>query len=173
MKPAQAARVLLGLGIVSVLGALSWALKVPLLFASLGPTVFIQLETPRQPAARPWNVVAGHAMGLLAAVAALCVTGARHMPPPVLSGILSWQRELASALAMALLFLIQPALKASHPAAASTTLLVTLGAVSFEPRAMLIIAAGIILTALMGEPSRRFVLRYGDHEERSKELDHP
>lgn len=159
MNRTQGMGALIALGLFGVLGALSLAAGQPLLVPSLGPTVFIQLETPDQPSARPWNVMAGHSAGLLAGVLALAVTGALHTPSPILTGVLSWQRELACAVGVGLSFLGQSKLKASHPPAAASTLLITLGAIEPEWRGVALIAAAVALTALMGEAGRRFVRR--------------
>lgn len=42
-----------------------WAHQ-PWLFPSLGPTIFLQTVTPNESAARPWNTVRGHGVGIAA-----------------------------------------------------------------------------------------------------------
>jgi CBS-domain-containing membrane protein len=139
-----------GIVMLLVVGGLALAVGEPLLFPSLGPTVFMQVQMPQQQA-RIWNTVIGHAVGVAVAVLALAATGATHTPPPITTGILSWQRELASALAVGLTIAGQVPLRAVHPPAAATTLLITLGAINPEWRAIAIISAGVILTAALGE----------------------
>jgi CBS-domain-containing membrane protein len=111
----------------------------------------MQTQRPCPPAARAWNTLVGHAVGVAAAVVALAATGASGTPPPITTGVLAWQRELASALAVALTIIGQMPLRATHPPAAATTLLITLGAINPEWRAIAIIAAGVTLTAILGE----------------------
>ena len=84
------------------------------------------------------------------------------MPPIRSSDELSWPRVWASVIAMALTLLAQIPLRASHPPAASTALLISLGGFSLDRRSLGILTAGILLTALTGEALRR--LRYGYDE---------
>ena len=140
---------MVGFGMLAVVGALALAVGEPLLFPSLGPTVLIQVQAPRSEAARAWNTVVGHAVGVAAAMLALAVTGAVHTPAPIGTGVLTWQRELASALAVGLTIAGQVPLRASHAPAAATTLLITLGAITPEWRAILIIAAGVALVTVL------------------------
>ncbi len=46
---------LISLAVFTVIGALALVVNEPLLLPSLGPTALVQLETPHQPSARPWN----------------------------------------------------------------------------------------------------------------------
>jgi len=62
--------------VMAPIGVLAWAVAMPWLSPSLGPTIAIQSEFADQPVARPWNVVAGHiadlrGIGVLAAGIAL------------------------------------------------------------------------------------------------------
>jgi hypothetical protein len=52
--------------------------------------------------------------------------------------------------------------KASQPAALSTTLLVSLGAMQTR-RDAVVIAAGVLITAILGEPVRRLRLKHTQH----------
>ena len=139
------------------LGALAVLAREPLLFPSLGPTIFIQVHAPKSKAARPWNNVAGHALGVLAAVIALWVTGAVH-DPSATSAALTWGRALASALAVALSTAAQIPLRAAHPPAAATTLLITLGAVACDPHAIGVLFAGVLLTVVLERLVRPWLL---------------
>lgn len=144
----------LGFAMLLAVGGLALVIGEPLVFPSLGPTVFIQMQRPQPASASAWNTVVGHAIGIVAAMLALAATGAMETPPPITSGLLSWQRELASALAVGLTIAGQVPLRASHAPAAATTLLITLGAISPEWRAITVIAGGVIVIALLGEAGR-------------------
>lgn len=142
------------LAAVGVIGALALLSHQPLLFPSLGPTALVQLETPHQPSAKPWNILVGHGIAIVVAVLALAITGASHVPSPILTGVLSWQRELVSALAVMLTFVGQGLLRASHAPAAATALLLTLGAIDPEWRAIAVLATGVLLITILGEAGR-------------------
>ena len=150
---------LFGFVLMLAVGAFALAAGEPLLFPSLGPTVFIQVHEPHSKAARPWNTLVGHAVGIAAAVLAMVLTGATHTPPPVVSGILTWQRELASALAVGLTIVAQIPLKAQHAPATSTALLITLGAIDPEWHAVTVIAAGVVLTTILERLARPWLMR--------------
>lgn len=141
-----------------VLGLVSMWAGQPLLVPSLGPAVFIQVEQPRQAAGKPWNTLAGHAIGLAAGVVALALIGA-HAPSPIFTGVLTWQREMASALGIGLSFVGQLVLKASHPPAAASTLLVTLGATAPEWRGIAMVAAGVLVTSMLARTARHVAMR--------------
>jgi|TARA_R110000824_G_scaffold401710_1_gene613861 CBS-domain-containing membrane protein len=64
-------------------------------------------------------------------------------------------RVVASAIAMGICLLVQQLLKASHPPAAATALLIALGGFKLIPSDMLAIAVGVGLIVLIGEPLRR------------------
>lgn len=154
--------------ILSAMGALSLIIRQPLLFPTLGPILFVQLQTPEQPSAHPWNVLVGNAVAILAAVIALPLVGATHTPPPIVSGVLTWQRELAAALAVALTFLGQAPLRATHAPAATTALLITLGAINPEWRAVGILCAGICLITVFGEGAKRLMKRTASVRNKSR-----
>lgn len=141
--------------ILAAVGTVSLLIRQPLLFPTLGPILFVQLQTPEQPSAQPWNILVGNAVAIVAAVFALAVVGATHMPPPIVSGVLTWQRELAAALAVAVTFLGQYPVRAMHAPAATTALLITLGAINPEWRAVGIVCAGVVLITLLGEGAKR------------------
>lgn len=124
------------------------------LFPSLGPTVYLQAEMPDQPSSRLYNTVMGHALGVVAGLAAVLVF-AQGDPPVFAAHVLTWGRVLAGAVAVALTSWSGIVLKASHPPAAATTLLIALG--GFRPNLsdMLALAAGVVIVALAGECLRR------------------
>ncbi len=137
------------------IGVLEATTGYPLLFPSLGPTIFLKARKPEQDSSRAYNVVAGHAIGVLAAVIAVFVTGAMAAPPVLSTNELPWPRLWAALIALPLTLLVQSIVRASHPPAAASCLLVTFGAFSVSWKSMAILAAGVLLTALIGEILRR------------------
>ncbi|WP_313707104.1 HPP family protein [Massilia sp.] len=152
--PPLAAALVLGLvGLGGILAGVPW------LFPSLGPTVAIQASTPTQPSARPWNVCAGHLIGLACGIAAVHLTGAAALPGVTEAHILSGPRLAAAVLAVLSSMGLQAAAKARHPPAEATTLLFALGAMQPDLRNALTVAAGVVLVTVLGEGCRRMFAR--------------
>jgi hypothetical protein len=126
-----------------------------LLFPSLGPTALLQAHTPEHPSARPYNVIVSHLAALGAGFAAVTAFGLATAPSVFEAGRLSPERLGAAVVAAALAVLIELLLRASHPPAASTTLLVALG--SFKPtvRDATAVVLGVLIVAAAGELVRR------------------
>jgi hypothetical protein len=141
-----------------IIGFVGVALKQPLLFPALGPSAFLVALTPAMPATRGWNTFVGHAIGLAAGFAAVYACQAIGEPSVLTQHVLTAPRVLASALAIALTLLLQAPLKAEHPPAAATTLLVTLGAFKTTRDAMISLG-GAALMAILGEAFRRLRLQ--------------
>ena len=130
-----------------------------LLFPSLGPTALLQAHSPEHPTARPYNVVVSHLLALGSGFAAVTAFGLATAPSVFETGSLSPARLGAAVVATALAVLLELLLRASHPPAASTTLLVALG--SFKPtmRDTTAVVLGVLIVAAAGELVRRLRLR--------------
>lgn len=152
--------------LILVVGLAGYFSHNPLLFASLGPTAFEIIETPHRKTARPYNIIAGHLIGILAALAALWLTHARSAPGISEAGV-PLTRVWAATLAAALTALGTLLARARQPAALSTTLLVSLGVLQTAKDGVVIMAAVLMLTAL-GEPIRRF--RQRDMQKHNQEV---
>lgn len=139
--------------LILVVGLAGYISHSPLLFASLGPTAFEMIETPHRKSARPYNIIGGHLIGILAAFAALWLTNARNFPSVSAAGV-PLVRVWAAALAAMLTALGTFLARARQPAALSTTLLVSLGVLQTARDGVVIMAAVLMMTAL-GEPIRR------------------
>ncbi|WP_045234533.1 HPP family protein [Deinococcus pimensis] len=150
--PLAAAALMLAAGGVGLLVA------QPLLFPSLGPTAFLQAETPDQPGARPFNVIVGHLVGLLAGFGSALLLGATNAPSVLATHELTAPRVWASVLAVLLTLLGGLLLRASHPPAAATTLLASLGGFPPTVRSFLTVMAGVLIVAALGEALRRWRL---------------
>ncbi|GHF44024.1 CBS-domain-containing membrane protein [Deinococcus metalli] len=142
-----------------VVGGIGLLAHQPLLFPSLGPTAFLQTETPDQPSARAYNSVVGHAMGLLAGFLAVWLFGASSAPSVLATHTLTSPRVWASALAIILTVLVGLLLRASHPPAAATTLLASLGGFPPTVRSAVTVMAGVLIVTALGELLRRWRLR--------------
>jgi hypothetical protein len=129
----------------------------PWLLPSLGPTAFLQAALPAHPTARLWNVLLGHGGGVLAGFAGVALFNAWNDPVVLTDHTLSVGRLGASVVAMALLMLIGGLLRASHPPAAATVLLITLGSVTDQTQ-LIAFAIGLAILAVAGELLRRLRL---------------
>jgi len=141
--------------LILVIGLIGLVAHQPLLFPSLGPTAFLQTETPDQPSSRPYNVIVGHLVGLLAGFLAVWVCQAAGAPSVLTTHELTAPRVWASVLAIVLTLLVGLLLRASHPPAAATTLLASLGGFPPTLRSTGTVMAGVLLVALLGEGLRR------------------
>lgn len=140
--------------LILIVSLAAWLSRQPLIFASLGPTAYEQIETPRQPSARPYNVIVGHLIAILAGFIALYCTRA-WMAPEVTAGSVALSRVEAAVLSSVLTVLGTLAARAQQPAAIATTLLISLGVMQSWQDALLMMAAVLLMT-LCGEPMRRW-----------------
>jgi hypothetical protein len=115
--------------LILVTGALALLAGRPWLLPSLGPTAVLAGEMPAHPVSRTWNTTVGHAGGLLAGFIGVFLAGAMNDPVVLVDHVLTPGRVLASVIAIALTVLAGAFLRASHPPAAATTLLVSLGSI--------------------------------------------
>lgn len=145
--------------LILIVGGAGLLWHQPLLFPSLGPTAFLQTETPQQPSAQPYNVVMGHLIGLLMGFLSVWVLGAGHAPAVLSTHELTAPRVCASVLAIGLTLAIGLLARASHPPAAATTLLASLGGFPPTWHSGLTVMAGVVIVALFGELLRRIRLR--------------
>ena len=148
--------------VLGLIGLGGMAAGVPWLFPSLGPTVAIQAGTPTLPSARPWNVFAGHLIGLACGIAAVHLTGAVDLASVTEAHALSGPRLAAAVLAVLLSMGLQAAARARHPPAEATTLLFALGALQPDLRSSLTVAGGVVLVTVLGEACRRMAARQGN-----------
>lgn len=126
----------------------------PLVFASLGPTAYELVETPTRPSARPYNILVGHFIAILAALVALMVSHAWAVPSVSAIGV-PLPRVWAGTLAAMLTVLGTMLARATQPAAISTSLLVSLGVLQTWRDAGAIMSA-VLLIVMVGEPLRRW-----------------
>lgn len=132
---------------VAIAGLAAYLAKQPLLFPSLGPTVYLCFEKPLDPSASPRNTLIGHGVGLVVGYAALALFGLLHAPSTLQAGVTP-ARIGAATLAVALTGALLLLLRAPHPPAGATTLLVSLGLLA-TPQQLLAIAVGVVLLTVV------------------------
>lgn len=137
-----------GLIAIGVMSAVAWATGQPFIFPSLGPTAFLLFYTPTNPAASPRNTIIGHAVGVGAGYLALVVFGLTD-DPPALATEVTGGRIGAAALSLALTSAVMVWLRAPHPPAGATTLIVSLGILR-EPDQLAILMVAVVVLTLQG-----------------------
>ncbi len=130
----------------ALLAAVAMVTRTPFVFPSLGPTAFLLFYTPDSPTASPRHTIYGHAIGILCGFGSLWICGLTHALPTIEVGV-SPARILAAALSLASTGAAMILLKAAHPPAGATTLIVSLGIVS-RPFYLVLIEAAVALLAL-------------------------
>jgi uncharacterized membrane protein YecN with MAPEG domain len=139
-------------------GAMTLATGKPWLFAALGPTALLIAASPGHATTRFHSVVVGHISAFVCAWLVLVLLGVDGALPS-LGRSLPVVRVWASALAVAAVALVQPSLRAYHPPAAATALLVTMGAYRATAATAFSMLAGVVVVALLGEWFQRLRLR--------------
>jgi CBS-domain-containing membrane protein len=119
--------------------------RSPFIFPSLGPTAFLFFFTPTLPTASPRHTLYGHAIGIACGYGALLLTGLQHAPPALATGV-DPLRIVAAALSLATTGALMILLKAAHPPAGATTLIISLGIVTRPSYLVLIEVAVALLT---------------------------
>jgi CBS-domain-containing membrane protein len=143
---------------IGLSGAWSYIVKQPLVFPSLGATAFLIFETPMAEVGSPRNTIVGHTVGVLAGALSLAIFGLLDAPSLYVSG-LTLGRVCAMALAVALTGGVLRVIRAAHPPAGATTIIVSSGLlVTF--RQVVAVAAGVVLlTAACWLLNRAFGIR--------------
>jgi CBS domain-containing membrane protein len=134
-----------GLITIGLLAGLAMLFRTPLVFPSLGPTAFLFFFTPNLPTASPRNTIYGHAIGIACGFGALLLTHLHHAPPAMVMGVTP-ARVLAAALSLACTGALMILLKAPHPPAGATTLIISLGIITKPLHLLMILVAVTLLT---------------------------
>ncbi len=133
---------------IGILAGVAMASHTPFVFPSLGPTAILLFYTPLSPTASPRHTLYGHAIGILCGYASLLLVGLHHAPSAIGTSVDS-RRIMAAALSLALTAGLMILLKAAHPPAGATTLIVSLGVVT-KPFYLLIIEIAVALLVGQG-----------------------
>jgi len=135
-----------GLITIAILSALAYFTGSIFVFPSLGPTALLFFMSPRARAAKPKNVLIGHAIGIVCGYLALVVTGLAHAPS-VVDSTVTWPRIIAASLALAATGAVMVLAKSPHAPAGATTLIIALGFIT-APLSLVIIEVAVGLLVL-------------------------
>jgi CBS domain-containing membrane protein len=130
---------------IALLAGVAMVSRTPFVFPSLGPTAFLFFFTPRTPAASPRHTIYGHAIGIVCGYGALRLFGLEDAPAAMITGVTA-ARVGAAALSLALTGSLMILLRAAHPPAGATTLIISLGIVTRPFHLLVIEIAVAILT---------------------------
>jgi CBS domain-containing membrane protein len=133
---------------IGLSGTWAYLIKQPLVFPSLGATAFLIFETPMAEVASPRNTIIGHSVGVAAGATSLAIFGLLNAPSIYVAGI-TIDRVFAIALAVALTGGVLRVLRAAHPPAGATTIIVASGLLA-KPHQMLDIIIGVMLLTIAG-----------------------
>lgn len=143
---------------ISLLALLAVITGSPFVFPSLGPTAYLLFIAPLQANSSPRNTIVGHAIGLVCGYGAYVVTDAASVPYGLHPGVY-WPRILAAALSLSFTGAVMVLLRADHPPAGATTLIVSLGIISrpkelviIEIAVLLLVAQALVINRLAGLP---------------------
>lgn len=142
--------------LVILVGAIGFWLHQPWLFAGLGPSVLMVATSQAGESSRFRSIVVGHLVAIGCAYLALLLLNATSAPSLLAAATMSMPRVWASAGALAMVALVQPQLRAYHPPAAATALLVTSGAYRMTGKTPLALMAGVLLVGVAAELLHRF-----------------
>lgn len=131
---------------IGLLSLVALATGTPFVFPSLGPTAFLFFFDPRAPSASPHHAIKGHLIGILCGYGALVLFGLQHHGSALATGM-DLPRVLAAALSLAATGALMILLKAAHPPAGATTLIVSLGAIT-RPLHLVVIEGALVLLVL-------------------------
>jgi hypothetical protein len=147
-----------GAVLVLIVGAAGLLAGQAWLVPSLGPSAYLVGENAAHPSARAYNVLAGHVIGLGAGFVGVWSFAANADPAVLQAGAITGRRLGAAVIATLIAMVFAALLRASHPPAAATTLLVALGSISTGAQALDVVVGAAIL-AVAGEGLR--ALRMG------------
>lgn len=115
------------------------------IFPSLGPTAFLFFFTPLAPTASPRNTIYGHAIGAACGWLSLAIFGLTDAGTAVQEGVTS-SRVLAAALSLGSTSGLMVLLRAPHPPAGATTLIISLGILRDLEQLLVLMLAVVLLT---------------------------
>jgi CBS domain-containing membrane protein len=133
---------------IAVSGFAAFFTGQPLIFPSLGPTAYLFFESPMSRRASPRNAIIGHLVATLAGALSLALFGLLDNPSVLQEGMTLacvGAATLSTALTGGILLL----LRASHPPAGATVLIVSLGLLQ-RPFELLVVAIGVVILTVVG-----------------------
>ncbi len=129
---------------VGLLAGLAMLTQEPFIFPSVGASAFILFYRPLVAAASPRNTLLGHLIGVLAGWLSLWAFGLLGAPNAFEAGV-DGIRVLATAMGVGLACAGMVFLRAAHPPAAATSLIVSMGLVTSLWHLPLLLAGAALL----------------------------
>jgi CBS domain-containing membrane protein len=133
---------------LAVSGLAAYLTKQPLLFPSLGPAALLFFEQPMIAGSSPRNTLIGHLVAVLAGALCLALFGLLDDPSILVEGV-TLLRIGVVALSLALAGAVLLLLRASHPPAGATVLIVSLGLLK-TPTELTMIMVGVAILIVAG-----------------------
>lgn len=127
---------------MAIAGLVAWLFRRPMIFPSLGPSVFLFVESPMEPEASPRNALVGHGVALAVGTGLLLAFGLPHTGHFGTS--FSARRALAAGLSVGITEGLLVLVRSPHVPAGATALMVTLGLLP-RPSDTLALALGLVL----------------------------
>ena len=144
----------IGAFLIFAVGIISLIVDQPWLFPVLGTTAYLQVEQPGHERTRFYNVIIGHYIGIGAGLIGIVIFNLWNVPSIFMTYHLVPGEVGAAGIAVFLTIIINMFLRASHPPAASTTILISLGAITTLPQIVSLVI-GISIIAIIGEAFRK------------------
>jgi CBS domain-containing membrane protein len=132
---------------IALSGLLAWALDEPLVFPSLGATAFLFFETPMAEVASVRNTLIGHTVGTAVAFFWLSVFGLVVGEPSAIATGFTGDRVACVALSLACTGGLLRLLRAAHPPAGATTVIVSIGLLTTVGELAILLAGVVLLSA--------------------------
>ncbi len=132
---------------ICLMAGLAFITHSPFVFPSLGPTIFLFFYKPTDPSSSPRNALISHSIATIVGYFSLTVTGLTAAGPALVVGV-TWLRIIAVGLSLGLTIGLMVVLRATHPPAASTTLIISLGTLTKPWQLLVLMLAVVLLTML-------------------------
>jgi len=130
---------------ICLMGGLALISHSPFVFPSLGPTVFLFFYKPTDPSSSPRNILIGHSIATIVGYLSLVATGLAAAGPALAVGV-TWPRIIAIGLSLGLTVGLMVLLRAPHPPATATTLIISLGTLTKPWQLLVLMLAVVLLT---------------------------
>lgn len=131
---------------IGLLAAVALWTQEAFIFPSLGATAFILFYMPMAAPASPRNTFLGHTIGAVAGWLSLAVFGLLDAPSAMTAGV-DWPRVGAAALSLGGTSCLMVLLRATHPPAGATALIVSLGLMPRLDQIPVLLLAVLLLLA--------------------------
>lgn len=131
---------------MALLGALSLALRAPLIFPAIGASAWVVFRHPTAAPAAPRNVILGHALAALIGWLALWACVGFEVRGS-LADLTQWRFVAAGAAALGATLFVLERIQVVHPPAAATTMIVGMGLLPRWTHIAAIVGAACVLVA--------------------------